>query len=98
MYLILCWSYLNHSLRFVGEKKRIKKNRILNRNILVKNRNSIIFPNRSALEDVLLPHAHAHTQNSSGIFITIYNTHSHTHTSDRRKATVCARAHTHTHT
>src|SRR4029434_3355826 len=25
MYLILCWSYLNHSLRFVGGKKRIKK-------------------------------------------------------------------------
>src|SRR4029434_8793874 len=25
MYLILCWSYLNHSLRFVGEKKRMKK-------------------------------------------------------------------------
>src|SRR4029434_3202343 len=25
MYLILCWSYLNHSLRFVGEKKRIQK-------------------------------------------------------------------------
>src|SRR4029434_9470368 len=25
MYLILCWSYLNHSLRFVGEKKRRKK-------------------------------------------------------------------------
>src|SRR4029434_8666531 len=25
MYLILCWSYLNHSLRFVGKKKRIKK-------------------------------------------------------------------------
>src|SRR4029434_8238841 len=25
MYLILCQSYLNHSLRFVGEKKRIKK-------------------------------------------------------------------------
>src|SRR4029434_5592317 len=25
MYLILCGSYLNHSLRFVGEKKRIKK-------------------------------------------------------------------------
>ena len=52
MYLILCWSYLNHSLRFVGEKKRIqKKNCILNRNrnILVKNRNYIIFPNRSAL-------------------------------------------------
>src|SRR4029434_7196463 len=52
MYLILCWSYLNHSLGFVGKKKRIKKkNRILNhnRNILVKNRNSIILPNRSAL-------------------------------------------------
>src|SRR4029434_8209322 len=33
MYLILCWSYLNHSLRFVGKKIRIKqKNRILNRN------------------------------------------------------------------
>ena len=26
MYLILCCSYLNHSLRFVGEKKR-KKNK-----------------------------------------------------------------------
>src|SRR4029434_2246225 len=25
MYLILCWSYLNHSLRFVRKKKRIKK-------------------------------------------------------------------------
>src|SRR4029434_8782065 len=25
MYLILCCSYLNHSLRFVGGKKRIKK-------------------------------------------------------------------------
>src|SRR4029434_1100751 len=25
MYLILCQSYLNHSLRFVGEKKRLKK-------------------------------------------------------------------------
>src|SRR4029434_156853 len=25
MYLILCWSYLNHSLRFVGGKKRIQK-------------------------------------------------------------------------
>src|SRR4029434_5629713 len=25
MYLILSWSYLNHSLRFVGVKKRIKK-------------------------------------------------------------------------
>src|SRR4029434_4494311 len=25
MYLILCWSYLNHSLRFVGEKKEDKK-------------------------------------------------------------------------
>src|SRR4029434_7250235 len=25
MYLILCWSYLNHSLRFVGEKRGYKK-------------------------------------------------------------------------
>src|SRR4029434_9045109 len=25
MYLILCWSYLNHSLRFVGGKKEDKK-------------------------------------------------------------------------
>src|SRR4029434_11285208 len=58
MYLILCWSYLNHSLRFVGKKIRIKKkNRILNRNrnIWGKNRNSIISPNRSAL----LPNATA---------------------------------------
>src|SRR4029434_2440208 len=46
MYLILCWSYLNHSLRFVGEKKRIKKNRILNRNrnILVKKSQLDYFP------------------------------------------------------
>src|SRR4029434_5616289 len=25
MYLILCWSYLNHSLRFVGKKRGYKK-------------------------------------------------------------------------
>src|SRR4029434_2937681 len=51
MYLILCWSYLNHSSRSVGKKRGQKKNRILNRNsnILLKNRNEIIFPNRSAL-------------------------------------------------
>ena len=49
MYLILCWSYLNHSLRFDGEKKedKIKRNCILNRNRNIggeKNRNPIIFP------------------------------------------------------
>ena len=47
MYLILCWSYLNNSLCFVGEKKRIqKKNRILNRNrnILVKKSQLDYFP------------------------------------------------------
>ena len=29
MYLILCWSYLNHSLRFVGKKFGIKKEKSL---------------------------------------------------------------------
>src|SRR4029434_6138749 len=40
-FIMVCW----------GKKEETKKNRILNRNsnILVKNRNSIIFPNRSAL-------------------------------------------------
>src|SRR4029434_2909879 len=44
-------------ITFCWEKKRIKKkNRISNRNILVKNRNSIIFPNRSALLQTPVSH------------------------------------------
>src|SRR4029434_1925742 len=51
MYLILCWSYFNHSLHLVGKKKNKIKKRILNRNRNIGgiNHNSIIFPNRSAL-------------------------------------------------
>src|SRR4029434_5397593 len=46
MYLILCWSYLNHFFTFCWEKKRIKKNRISNRNrnILVKKSQLDYFP------------------------------------------------------
>src|SRR4029434_6414247 len=49
---VLCWSYLNHSLRFVGKKKRIKKKSHIKSQSQYfgkKNRNLIIFPNRSAL-------------------------------------------------
>ena len=50
-FILFCW-----------EKKRIqKKNRILNRNrnILVKNRNWIIFPNRSALIEAIALFGHS---------------------------------------
>src|SRR4029434_6112383 len=66
MYLILCWSYLNHSLRFVGEKKRIqKKNRILNRNshYLCKKSQLDYFPKSFSPSIVLFAHLHDLTPN-----------------------------------
>src|SRR4029434_11306890 len=67
MYLILCWSYLNHSLRFVGIFFGIKqKNRILNRNRNYWGKKSQLdyFPKSFS------PNTHTHTHK---------HTHTHTH-------------------
>src|SRR4029434_10490407 len=97
MYLILCWSYLNHSLGFVGGKKRIKKiNRILNRNrnILVKKSQLDYFPKSfspTLIHTSFLKHTHSCIHRSS-------STRSHTHTRTRIHAHTHSLTLTHTYT
>src|SRR4029434_5877015 len=87
MYLILCWSYVNHSLRFVG-KKRIqkKKSHIKSQSQYFGKKSQLdYFPKSFSPTTITHTHTHTHT-----IYTIITHTDTYRHTDTHRD--------THTHT
>src|SRR4029434_9208312 len=85
MYLILCWSYLNHSLHFVGEKKRIKKNSHIESQSQYFSKKSQLdyFPKSfSPIFNIVSPDHAWHTLSKNVITAYLYDdtsTHTHQH-------------------
>src|SRR4029434_3138545 len=76
MYLIVCWSYLNHSLRFVGKKIRIKfkKSHIKSQSQYWGGKSQLdYFPKSFSPNTDTDTHTHTHTH-------THRHRHRHTHT------------------
>src|SRR4029434_5499917 len=89
MYLILCWSYLNHSLRFVGEKKRLKKKSHIKSQSQYFGKKSQLDYFPKSFSPNTHPHTHSHTH-------TLKLTHSHSHTLTHTHTHTLKLTHSHT--